>query len=75
MNLTPYLIALAALYSVLLIATENMPDPVIEPQQCTCAGKADCQTAVFGVDRDRRAFCALGSDDHCCDILPDAGQQ
>lgn len=54
------LILFACLLSILIVATDNMPAHATPEETCSCAGKGpDCQIAIFQVDHDRKAYCAL----------------
>ena len=70
----PVIFAGCIIYGLGFAISETLPDPkpAAEPAAaCTCAGKTDCSIAVFQVDDNTRAYCALGPGrKSCCEVRP-----
>ena len=61
-----YSLLVFAMFAMLFIAVENIPDNSPPAPTCSCAGKDDCDVVRFEVDRGWFADCALWVDGGSC---------
>lgn len=66
-------IIFAVIYGLLVLVTDNLPDPPANDFTCSCVGKGpDCELATFDIDGtgERLAQCALWGDRSVCCHVP-----